>query len=95
MDAMDWNVTRFTATSPRREGSEKCPASNVEGPRLCALYVSNPTSLSETQQRSMERTSKSGDLAHPTRYSQEMPYAAVTNLGLTMGRNASPTSLVC
>lgn len=33
--------------------------------------------------------------AYPIKYIQLIPYAAVTANGGTMGRNASPTSLVC
>lgn len=40
MDAMDWKAARWTATSPRRVGSEKLAASTGEGPRRRALYVS-------------------------------------------------------
>lgn len=32
--------------------------------------------------------------SYPAKYSHEIPYAAVTNEGGTMGRKASPTSLV-
>jgi hypothetical protein len=34
------------------------------------------------------------EVAHPARYIQETPYAAVTAQGGTTGRKASPTSLV-
>lgn len=37
IDAMDWNVARFTAIMPMRVGSEKCAASNGVGPLRCAL----------------------------------------------------------
>jgi len=40
MDAMDWNVARWTAVMAIRVGSEKLAASMGEGPLWYALYDS-------------------------------------------------------
>jgi hypothetical protein len=92
IDAIDWNVARFTATIPIRVGSEICAASMGVGPLLYALYDSNATSLARHYYIGF---SLDNEYTHPPRYSHDNPYAAVTILGLTSGRNASPISLVC
>ena len=88
-------MPRCTATIPSLAGSEKLLASNGDGPSRWALYVSYPTSLVARSLAhpiiiQMIEISK-----YPQTYSHDIPYAAVTNIGGTTGRKASPSSLVC